>query len=104
LPEFIPVSVKIGDDNGQASESDLLRRPGLGRRHHPDCAFAPSICPWSTSIPESYSTSPVDAAVENLWHAGVTVVASAGTSVRCRTRVVRAGNDPYVIPLAAWMK
>ena len=40
----------------------------------------------SVSFPESYATSPVDAAVEYLWSRGVAVVASAGTAARTRTR------------------
>ena len=40
----------------------------------------------SASVPQSYATSPIDAAVENLWHQGVTVVASAGNLGSCRGR------------------
>jgi serine protease AprX len=52
----------------------------------------------STAVPESYATSAIDAAVERLWHDGVTVVAAAGNLGSAQDAVWYApGNDPYVI-------
>jgi serine protease AprX len=52
----------------------------------------------STTVPQSYATSPINAAVEHLWRDGVTVVASAGNLGPAQDAVWYApGNDPYVI-------
>ena len=52
----------------------------------------------STSVPASYATSPIDAAVEHLWSEGVTVVAAAGNQGDAQAAVWFApGNDPLVI-------
>jgi serine protease AprX len=52
----------------------------------------------SVTIPESYATSPVDAAVEHLWQQNVTVVTSAGNLGSAQDAVWYApGNDPRVL-------
>ena len=56
----------------------------------------------ASSIPTSYRTSPVNAAVEQLWRAGVTVVASAGNKGSDRDATWYApGNHPLVITVGA---
>jgi serine protease AprX len=97
-PNAMLVSIKIGDDNGQAFESDLLRGLDWVDAYRGAFKIRALNLSVSTSVPESYSTSPVDAAVENLWHDGVTVVASAGNLGLDQDAVWYApGNDPYVI-------
>ena len=50
------------------------------------------------STPGSYATSPIDAAVEHLWHRGVTVVVAAGNMGNTPDAASYApANDPYVI-------
>ena len=92
------VSVKISDDAGVAYESDVLRGlqwVGLHRTNYNIRAINLSL---SASVPQSYATSPIDAAVENLWHQGVTVVTSAGNLGTAEDAVWYApGNDPLVI-------
>jgi serine protease AprX len=52
----------------------------------------------SAAVPQSYATSPIDAAVENLWRQGVTVVTSAGNLGSTEDAAWYApGNDPLVI-------
>jgi serine protease AprX len=52
----------------------------------------------SVAVPESYATSPVDAAVERLWQDGITVVASAGNLGSAEDAVWYApGNDPLIL-------
>jgi serine protease AprX len=97
-PNAMLVSVKIGDDNGQAFESDLLRGLDWVDAFRGVFRIRALNLSVSTAIPESYATSAVDAAVENLWHDGVTVVASAGNLGPDQDAVWYApGNDPYVI-------
>ena len=55
----------------------------------------------STSA-ESYTTDPVDAAVEQAWFHGITVVAAAGNLGSASDAVSYApGNDPYAITVGA---
>jgi serine protease AprX len=97
-PNATLISVKVADDDGGAYESDLLR--GLDWVYLNADAYKIRALNLSVSVavPESYATSPVDAAVENLWFHGVTVVASAGNLGADQDAVWYApGNDPLVI-------
>jgi serine protease AprX len=97
-PNATLISVKVADDNGGAYESDLLR--GLQWVALNRDAYSIRVLNLSVSValPESYATSPVDAAVERLWTLGVTVVASAGNLGSAQDAVWYApGNDPLVI-------
>jgi serine protease AprX len=52
----------------------------------------------STAVPESYATSPIDAAVERLWYDKVVVVVAAGNLGAAQDAVWYApANDPLVI-------
>jgi serine protease AprX len=97
-PEATVISVKVADDNGGAYESDLLR--GLQWVSLNADAYNIKVLNLSVSVavPQGYATSPVDAAVEHLWQAGITVVASAGNLGSAEDAVWYApGNDPLVI-------
>jgi serine protease AprX len=97
-PNATLISIKVADDTGAAYESDLLRGLDwvyMNRGGYKIRALNLSV---SVSVPESYATSPVDAAVERLWNDGVTVVASAGNLGSAQDAVWYApGNDPYII-------
>jgi serine protease AprX len=92
------ISVKIADDTGLAFESDLLRGLDWVDNNRAVDKIRVLNLSVSSSVPESYATSPVDAAVERLWYDGVTVVASAGNLGSGQDAVWYApGNDPLVI-------
>ena len=97
-PNTTLISVKVADDSGSAFESDLLRgldwvETNRGAYHIQALNLSVSV-----GIPESYATSPIDAAVERLWHDNVTVVAAAGNLGGAQDAVWYApGNDPLVI-------
>jgi len=97
-PAATVISVKIADDQGIAYESDLLRGldwVGANRDAYHIRAVNLSV---SSGVASSYSVSPVDAAVEGLWRANVTVVAAAGNLGSADDAVWYApGNDPYAI-------
>ena len=94
-PNATLVSIKIADDSGNASESDLLRGLDWLDANQGKYNIRAVNLSVSTSLPESYATSPIDAAVETLWHDGVTVVASAGNLGPAQDAVWYApGNDP----------
>jgi serine protease AprX len=92
------VSVKLSDDAGVTYESDVLRGLQWVSQHRTNYNIRAVNLSLSASVPQSYATSPIDAAVENLWHQGVTVVASAGNLGAGEDAVWYApGNDPLVI-------
>src|SRR5205807_2268147 len=66
--------------------------------HHDDYAIRVLNVSPSLSFPEIYATSPIAAAVEDLWNDGVAVVTSAGNLGVAPDAVwFAAGNDPRVI-------
>jgi len=75
-PQATLISVKVSDDNGGAYVSDLLRGLDWVAAHRDDYGIRALNISASVSFPESYTTSPVDAAVEFLWNDGVAIVAS----------------------------
>jgi serine protease AprX len=93
------VSVKVSDDTGQTYESDVLRGLQWVSQHRSQYNIRAINLSFSTSIPQSYATSPIDAAVEYLWYQGVTVVAAAGNLGPAAVDAVwyAPGNDPLVI-------
>jgi serine protease AprX len=97
-PDAAVIMVKIADDTGLATSADLMR----GLQWVYDNRVARNIRVVSLSVtagyPESYMTSPIAAAVEQLWFAGVTVVVAAGNDGAAEDAVQYApANDPYVI-------
>jgi serine protease AprX len=97
-PDANVVMVKVADDSGWARTSDLLR--GLEWVHKNRAARGIRVVSLSvtSSVPESYLTSPLAAAVERLWFGGVVVVAAAGnTSDVADAAWYAPANDPYVI-------
>ncbi len=97
-PNATLISVKVADDSGGAYVSDLLRGLDWVAAHQDDYKIRALNVSASVSFPESYATSPVDAAVERLWSDGVVVVTSAGNLGSDSDAVWYApGNDPHVI-------
>jgi serine protease AprX len=97
-PNATVISVKVADDNGGAYVSDLLRGLDWVAAHKDAYHIRALNLSASVSFPESYTTSPVDAAVEHRWGEGVVVVTSAGNLGAASDAVWYApGNDPQVI-------
>jgi serine protease AprX len=97
-PSASLVSVKVADDSGMANESDLLRGLEWVFLNRDKLKIRALNLSVSTTVPQSYATSPINAAVEHLWRDGVTVVTSAGNLGAAEDAVWYApGNDPYVI-------
>jgi subtilisin family serine protease len=98
------VSVKISDDAGVTHESDVLRGIQWVSQHRTNYNIRAINLSLSASVPQSYATSPIDAAVENVWRQGVTVVASAGNLGRPRTRSgMRRATTRWLSPWVASM-
>jgi serine protease AprX len=97
-PSVTVISVKIADDTGQAFESDLLRGLDWVRLNRDAYHIRAVNLSVSSGLASSYAVSPVDAAVERLWHDNVTVVAAAGNLGAATDATWYApANDPFVI-------
>jgi|SRR5579859_950939 len=97
------VSVKVSDDAGVTHESDVLRGLQWVSQHQASYNIRALNMSLSGSVPQSYATSPMDAAVENVWHQGVTVVASAGNLGAAEEATWYApGNDPLVVTVGCF--
>jgi serine protease AprX len=97
-PNATILSVKISDDSGVAQESDMLR--GLQWVYDNRATYNVKVVNVSSAVgtAESYKTSPIDAAVEQLWLNGITVVVASGNQGSVSDAVSYApANDPFVI-------
>jgi serine protease AprX len=102
---FAPiVSVDVMDDSGQALTSDVI----AGAQWILDNKAKYNIKIANFSLhslrPSSFTTDPLDRAVEKLWFGGVTVVAAAGnygTAGGASGVKYAPGNDPFVITVGA---
>ena len=101
-PDSTLVSVKISDDAGNTTESDLIR--GLQWVNANKASFNLRVVNLSvsTTVPTSYLASPVSLAAEQLWRSGVVVVAASGNNGKVHDATWAApGNDPYLVTVGA---
>jgi serine protease AprX len=93
------INVKVSNDDGSAMISDVV----LGLQWVLENKDAYNIrvvnLSLNSSVPESYHTSPLDAAVEILWFNKIVVVASAGN--QGNAALYPPANDPFVITVGA---
>lgn len=102
-PKVGLISVKVCDDQGEATTSDLV--DGLqwileNKDNHNIRVVNLSL---NSTIAESYHTSPLDAALEILWFNGIVVVVSAGNSGTDigNSVLFPPANDPFIITVGA---
>jgi serine protease AprX len=101
-PDANILSLAIADDSGAARETDLLRGLQWVYDHRVERNIRAANISMAASVPTSYTTSPVDAAVEQLWRGGVVVVTSAGNKGSDADATWYApGNDPLVVTVGA---
>lgn len=101
-PKVKLVNVKVSDDRGAASMSDVIA--GLQWVYQNKANYNIRVVNLSlvSSVPESYHTSPLDAAVEILWFNGIVVVVSGGNSgLENPGHLYPPANDPFVITVGA---
>ena len=94
------VNLKVSDDTGAAYTSDVVDALGWVANRHAALNIRVVNLSFVSSVPASYATNVLDAAVEMVWHAGVVVVVSAGNR-GANTATVAPANDPYVITVGA---
>ncbi len=101
-PDAKLVSVRVGDANGGATTSDVVA--GLQWVYDNRAAYNIRTVNLSmgAAVAESYVTSAVDAAVEQLWLNGVAVVVASGNFGNAADATWYApSNDPFAITVGA---
>jgi serine protease AprX len=101
-PKASSLTVKIADQNGMARESDLVRGLQWVYDQRSDQRIRVVNLSMTAATPSSYKTSPLAAAVEQLWLNGVVVVVAAGNRGGVADAMHYApANDPFVITIGA---
>lgn len=101
-PDANLISVKVADDSGQATTLDAIYGLQFAVDHESDYNIRVINLSFRSTSEESYTTAPLDAAVEQAWFHGITVVAAAGNLGSAPDAVSYApGNDPYIITVGA---
>ena len=101
-PDAKIIGIRVADAAGSISGTNLLQGLEWVYFNHEKEKIRVVNLSLSVGTPESYMTSPLSAAVERLWNAGVVVVASAGNFGQTRNATwYPPGNDPYIITVGA---
>jgi serine protease AprX len=96
------ISIKAGDDQGNATALDVIYGLQFAVDHKADYNIRVVNLSLESATAQSYMTDPLDAAVESAWKSGIVVVAAAGNRGTAADAVSYApGNDPYVISVGA---
>jgi serine protease AprX len=94
------VALKVQRDDGSVYTSDVITALGLVLNQRSQLNLRVVNLSLSETVPSTYSSSPLDYAVEQLWSAGIVVVVSSGNSGANSIDYAPA-NDPYVITVGA---
>ena len=97
------VNVKVMDEQGAGTISDVIDGLQWIYKNRERYQIRVVNLSLNSSVPESYNTSPLNAAVEILWFNKIVVVVSAGNvSDGARsTPLTPPANDPFVITVGA---
>jgi len=96
------INVKLGDDEGNVTEMDLLLGLQWVYTFKDDYNIKVVNLSVSSNTNGSYIDSPLSAAVEQLWLNGVTVVTAAGNDSINPTDIDYApANDPFIITVGS---
>jgi serine protease AprX len=94
------VDVKVSDDRGQAYTSDVINGIEWAIAHRQEYNLRVMNLSLQSSVPESYHTSLLDAAVEHAWFSGILVVVAAGNGGP-NSLLYPPANDPFVVTVGA---
>ena len=101
-PDANLISVKVDDDEGEASVLDVIYGIQFAIDFKDDYNIRVLNLSLESTVAESYRTDPLDAAAEAAWFSGIVVVAAAGNRGSASGAVDYApGNDPFVISVGA---
>ena len=90
------VNVKVADDQGNATVADVINGLQFVVDKKSEFNIRVANLSLASTVAQSYTIDPLDAAVEQAWFAGVTVVAASGNSGPDSVKYA-PGNDPYAI-------
>jgi serine protease AprX len=101
-PDANLIEVKISDEQGSSTLLDAIYGLQFIVDNQANYNIKVVNLSFRSLAAQSYLTDPLDAAVEQAWFAGITVVAAAGNLGTESDAVSYApGNDPYVITVGA---
>jgi serine protease AprX len=101
-PEANLISVKTGDDHGNATILDAIEGLQFVVDHTDDYNIGVVNLSLESTTAESYRTDPLDAAVESAYFSGILVVAAAGNRGSSPDAGDYApGNDPFALTVGA---
>ncbi len=100
-PDANLISIKASDEQGNASVLDVLNGIQFAIDHQSTYNIRVLNLSLQSDSEQSYTTDPLDAAVEAAWFDGITVVAAAGNNGAGSGVDYSPGNDPYVITVGA---
>jgi serine protease AprX len=101
-PDANLVSIKVSDDEGNATVLDVIAGIQFAVDHKAEYNIRVLNLSLESTVAESYKTDPLDAAVEAAWFKGIFVVAAAGNRGPGGDAVQYApGNDPYIVTVGA---
>jgi serine protease AprX len=103
-PQANLVSVDVMDDEGVARTSDVIAGCQWVLANKDRYNIKVANLSLHSATPSSFTTDPLDRAVEQLWFNGVVVVAAAGNygyADRPSGVLYAPGNDPFVITVGA---
>ena len=101
-PKANLVSIKVSDDDGNATVLDVIAGIQFAVDHKSTYNIRVLNLSLESTAVESYKTDPLDAAVEAAWFKGIFVVAAAGNRGPGGDAVHHApGNDPYIVTVGA---
>ena len=95
------VSVKVADASGGTDLATVLKGLQWVSAHQQTDRISVINLSLGAAPQSSTVQDPLDHAVEKLWHAGVTVVASAGNAGPFNGTILTPGDDPLVITAGA---
>jgi serine protease AprX len=101
-PDANLISIKVANDDGQATTLDAIYGLQFAVDHKDQYDIRVINMSFRSTDAESYKTDPLDAAAEEAWFDGITVVAAAGNMGTASDAVSYSpGNDPYVLTVGA---
>ncbi|MEZ4727272.1 MAG: S8 family peptidase [Caldilineaceae bacterium] len=98
-PKANLLDVRVTSFAGAATESDVVAGLQWIYDHRADYNIRIVNLSFNASLPQSYHTSPLNAACEMLWFNGVVVVAAAGN--HGMDAIYPPANDPFIITVGA---
>jgi len=99
-PEANLINVKVSDDQGMTYMSDVINGIDWAIANRKAYNIRVLNLSLESTVPESYTTSLLDAEVEKAWFNGILVVAAAGNNGP-NSELYAPGNDPFVLTVGA---